>query len=257
MICRRLLACLLATYSLALHPRPEYKEYASFARWLVHESDYAVVSTHHNGSEVFGNVISVSDGNGYEDSTGLIYTFLPSLDATYEDLMADSRVALTFTEMALAGGTSGGCKSSTAESPPCGRLTISGRLTPVPKAHEATARKYLFARHPVMKGWDSAHMFRPFWLAKENISDFFLIDMYGGAIHPGVEEFFSAPWHRGSTGNAWLCSVCGHEYNPSRDGGGKPFEQLPDNWTCPVCGSAKSSYQRQALPDGSAKWIHA
>jgi len=31
---------LLAT---ALHPRPEYSDYASFARWLVHESDYTVV----------------------------------------------------------------------------------------------------------------------------------------------------------------------------------------------------------------------
>ena len=31
--------CLVAAAA-ALHPRPEYSDYASFARWLVHESDY-------------------------------------------------------------------------------------------------------------------------------------------------------------------------------------------------------------------------
>lgn len=63
-------ACLLAV---GLHPRPVYNESASFARWLVHESDYAVVSTLHNGLP-FGNIASISDGNGYEASTGIIYT---------------------------------------------------------------------------------------------------------------------------------------------------------------------------------------
>ena len=34
----------LATLTLAagLHPRPAYDQRASFARWLVHESDYAI-----------------------------------------------------------------------------------------------------------------------------------------------------------------------------------------------------------------------
>eukprot|EP00933_Yihiella_yeosuensis_P065251 TRINITY_DN68969_c0_g1_i1.p1 TRINITY_DN68969_c0_g1~~TRINITY_DN68969_c0_g1_i1.p1 ORF type:complete len:235 (+),score=48.90 TRINITY_DN68969_c0_g1_i1:92-706(+) len=191
-----LLAMVLAAE--AVHPRPKWSDYASYARWLVHESDYATVSEHH-GEDVFGNIVSVSDGLGYEQSTGIIYTYLPTPDVTYQDLMKDSRVSLTFSEKALAGGESGGCANTTAEDPPCGRLVIQGRLTLVPPEHVAEAEKILFSRHPTMKGWDQAHMFRPFWMAKENITGFFLIDMYGGAQHPSVDDYLKAPWHANST----------------------------------------------------------
>lgn len=184
----------------ALHPRPEWSNYASYARWLVHESDYAVISTHHGG-DVFGNIVSISDGDGYEHSEGVIYTYLPDLDATYADLMSNSSVALTFTEKALGDGQSGGCADSTAENPPCGRLTMSGRLTRVPAASEATALKYLYARHPEMEGWGKRHHFYPFWMAPENITSFFLINFYGGAIHPSVADYLAAPWYRNTTGN--------------------------------------------------------
>ena len=29
----------------------------------------------------------------------------------------------------------------------------------------------------------------------------------------------------------YVCDVCGYEYD-----GDVPFEQLPDDWTCPLCG---------------------
>jgi rubredoxin len=44
------------------------------------------------------------------------------------------------------------------------------------------------------------------------------------------------------------CTVCGYIYDPKvgdPDGGivpGTPFEELPDNWVCPVCGAAKSDF---------------
>jgi len=44
------------------------------------------------------------------------------------------------------------------------------------------------------------------------------------------------------------CSVCGYIYDPEQgdpDGNispGTPFEKLPDSWTCPVCGAAKSEF---------------
>ena len=47
----------------------------------------------------------------------------------------------------------------------------------------------------------------------------------------------------------WKCSVCGHVYDPSEgdpDGGvppGTPFEDIPDDWTCPECGAPKSAYK--------------
>jgi flavin reductase (DIM6/NTAB) family NADH-FMN oxidoreductase RutF/rubredoxin len=46
------------------------------------------------------------------------------------------------------------------------------------------------------------------------------------------------------------CMVCGYAYDPELgdpDGGikpGTPFEEIPDDWTCPVCGAAKSNFKR-------------
>lgn len=188
-------ALLISTVS-ALHPRPLWSNTASFARWLVHESDYAVVSAHHASDiGVFGHIASISDGEGYEKSTGVIYTYLASLGSTYADVAADSRVTLTFSEMALAGGNSGGCANSTAMNPPCGRVVLSGHLTRVPASNETEALECLFDRHPEMRSWPAGHGFSPFWLAPENITDVWVIDMYGGAQHPTVEEYFNAPWH--------------------------------------------------------------
>ena len=51
---------------------------------------------------------------------------------------------------------------------------------------------------------------------------------------------------------------CGYIYNPDKgDRKGKipkgsPFEDLPEDWTCPVCGASKKSFRPLAGP-GSAK----
>ena len=48
----------------------------------------------------------------------------------------------------------------------------------------------------------------------------------------------------------YKCSVCGYVYDPELgdpDGGVKPrtpFEELPDDWVCPVCGADKSEFER-------------
>jgi len=44
------------------------------------------------------------------------------------------------------------------------------------------------------------------------------------------------------------CDVCGHIYDPEEgdpDGGiapGTPFEDIPEDWICPICGVPKSEY---------------
>ena len=44
------------------------------------------------------------------------------------------------------------------------------------------------------------------------------------------------------------CSVCGYIYDPADgdpDSGiapGTPFEDLPDNWACPICGASKDQF---------------
>ncbi len=49
-------------------------------------------------------------------------------------------------------------------------------------------------------------------------------------------------------GPSYKCLVCDHIYNPSEgdeDSGippGTPFEDLPDDWMCPVCGAEKSDF---------------
>jgi rubredoxin len=50
--------------------------------------------------------------------------------------------------------------------------------------------------------------------------------------------------------------VCGHVYDPVKDGQGKAFEDLPDTWTCPVCGASKAAYKKQLAEDGEALWVH-
>ncbi len=48
----------------------------------------------------------------------------------------------------------------------------------------------------------------------------------------------------------YKCTVCGYIYDPELgdpDGGikpGTPFEEIPDDWVCPVCGAAKDEFER-------------
>jgi rubredoxin len=45
-----------------------------------------------------------------------------------------------------------------------------------------------------------------------------------------------------------VCGVCGYVYDPAQgdpDGkiaAGTAFEDLPEDWVCPVCGAAKSEF---------------
>lgn len=46
------------------------------------------------------------------------------------------------------------------------------------------------------------------------------------------------------------CNVCGYEYDPAvgdPDNGiapGTPFDQLPEDWVCPVCQVGKDSFEK-------------
>lgn len=47
------------------------------------------------------------------------------------------------------------------------------------------------------------------------------------------------------------CLVCGYVYDPEigdPDNGvdpGTPFEDLPDDWVCPICGAEKDQFEKQ------------
>eukprot|EP00746_Dinoflagellata_sp_MGD_P166763 gnl/MRDRNA2_/MRDRNA2_96881_c0_seq1.p1 gnl/MRDRNA2_/MRDRNA2_96881_c0~~gnl/MRDRNA2_/MRDRNA2_96881_c0_seq1.p1 ORF type:complete len:224 (+),score=37.99 gnl/MRDRNA2_/MRDRNA2_96881_c0_seq1:80-751(+) len=183
------------------HLRPPWEFRYATARWLVHESDYGVVSTacaaDHEGcafkGQPFGDIMSISDGNGYDDSTGIIYTFIPDIDDSTMDLIKNPWASITFSEKAIPGGCK---KNDTAEDPPCARLTVSGKMSLVPTELVSQAEEYLFARHPQMKQWANmpSHAFKPWWMAKENITSMLLIDFYGGATKLDVDRYLKAPW---------------------------------------------------------------
>ncbi|MDQ4071945.1 MAG: rubredoxin [Actinomycetota bacterium] len=51
-----------------------------------------------------------------------------------------------------------------------------------------------------------------------------------------------------SEAQQWICESCGFIYDPEEadpDGGvpaGTPFDQIPDDWSCPVCGARKQDF---------------
>jgi rubredoxin len=48
----------------------------------------------------------------------------------------------------------------------------------------------------------------------------------------------------------WKCTICGYVYDPAigdPDGNippGTPFEKIPDDWVCPICGAAKDQFEK-------------
>jgi rubredoxin len=49
---------------------------------------------------------------------------------------------------------------------------------------------------------------------------------------------------------SWVCEICGYLYHPAKgdpDAGiapGTGFEDIPEDWVCPVCGADKSNFSQ-------------
>lgn len=49
----------------------------------------------------------------------------------------------------------------------------------------------------------------------------------------------------------WTCILCGYVYDPSKgdpENGiapGTAFEDLPEDWVCPVCGASKDEFEEE------------
>jgi len=41
----------------------------------------------------------------------------------------------------------------------------------------------------------------------------------------------------------WKCTVCGYIYDEEEEG--TKFEDLPDDWVCPVCGVGKEEFIKE------------
>ena len=48
----------------------------------------------------------------------------------------------------------------------------------------------------------------------------------------------------------WLCTVCGYIYDPAEGdpqsgvAPGTAFEDLPNDWVCPICGASKEDFEK-------------
>ena len=48
----------------------------------------------------------------------------------------------------------------------------------------------------------------------------------------------------------WKCMTCGFVYDPeigdvdSGVAAGTPFEKIPEDWTCPICGVGKDTFEK-------------
>ncbi len=49
----------------------------------------------------------------------------------------------------------------------------------------------------------------------------------------------------------YICTICGYVYDPEEgdpDSGiepGKAFEDIPEDWVCPVCGAGKEEFEAE------------
>ncbi|KUO75923.1 MAG: rubredoxin [Clostridia bacterium BRH_c25] len=49
----------------------------------------------------------------------------------------------------------------------------------------------------------------------------------------------------------WVCTVCGYVYDPEAgdpDSGvalGTSFEEIPEDWVCPLCGVGKDMFEKE------------
>jgi rubredoxin len=50
----------------------------------------------------------------------------------------------------------------------------------------------------------------------------------------------------------WTCTVCGYVYDPtvgdpaSNIAAGTAFEDLPEDWICPLCGVGKDMFEKES-----------
>jgi rubredoxin len=56
--------------------------------------------------------------------------------------------------------------------------------------------------------------------------------------------------NQGLTMSKWQCTVCGYIYDPAEGdpqsgvAPGTSFEDLPEDWVCPICGASKEDFEK-------------
>jgi rubredoxin len=83
--------------------------------------------------------------------------------------------------------------------------------------------------------------------ARTRASAGFFYTKRGGCVILSATQF-NREGTKESRMQRYVCEVCGYIYDPEEgdpDGGieaGTPFEQLPEDWVCPMCGASKDEF---------------
>uniref|UniRef100_A0A7N0ZZB9 CREG-like beta-barrel domain-containing protein n=1 Tax=Kalanchoe fedtschenkoi TaxID=63787 RepID=A0A7N0ZZB9_KALFE len=187
-----------ATAASSSPTKPDPKNAAATARWLVEENSWGVLTTLSSDLKgaPFGNVVSFSDGPP-ENGRGIPYFYLTALDPTARYALKDPRSSVTISEYPL-----GTCGETDPENPTCAKITLTGKLVLVDRPSEEAkfAENALFTKHSEMEGWPKNHNFQIF---KLEIKDIFLIDWFGGPKPLTISDYlgykknsvgFSSSW---------------------------------------------------------------
>jgi flavin reductase (DIM6/NTAB) family NADH-FMN oxidoreductase RutF/rubredoxin len=76
-------------------------------------------------------------------------------------------------------------------------------------------------------------------------------EIKGGKSPKTAPTYIKEESQKGGEMQKYKCTVCGYIYDPEKgdpDSGikpGTPFEKLPDDWVCPVCGADKSLFEKE------------
>lgn len=170
------------------------------ARALVHASLWGSVSTISSNAATqgfpFSNIVSFADGT-VGAGTGIPYMLVSPLDESITDLLKDPRMSLSLTRGQLGNQSNAYCAIAAGgdpESPPCTRLTLTGRFVNITGTAEAkVAEAGLYARHPLMKQWGPGNPMglHDFFFAKLQLTQVWLIDHYGGAARIPVQDYLN------------------------------------------------------------------
>jgi flavin reductase (DIM6/NTAB) family NADH-FMN oxidoreductase RutF/rubredoxin len=87
--------------------------------------------------------------------------------------------------------------------------------------------------------------------AEEPMTYAFYHEVKGGKSPKNAPTYQEPPKQKVEQSAKYTCSVCGYTYDPEKgdpDSGvksGTKFEDLPADWTCPICGADKSKFEKE------------
>jgi rubredoxin len=80
--------------------------------------------------------------------------------------------------------------------------------------------------------------------------------LYGACIDRVVADALQREVEVALTMDRFVCRICGYVYDPEQGDPtkgappGTPFDALPDDWLCPLCGAVKEDFARLAEEEG-------